>query len=231
MANLTANANVSGRLEGRTAEIVIASSNTIYEGALVVVNASGLAISNPADTTNFRFMGVAIKGGVGDGTSVTCVVERRGTRIFPKASAAQADIGKLAHVLAGDNINKETIPLRNAMNEVLRDDYVRDCESVVSKWNAETREQGIDFQFKLPSRRFHRKVGQWSEAKFDVAGNLVSEAEWDRLRDTWLPTDAERNYVQSLMKQVIEPGKMANWIAPPARGVNDQPVEYVYVKL
>jgi len=67
------------------------------------VNASGLAVSNPADTTNFRFMGVAIKGGVGDGTSVTCVVERRGTRIFPKASAAQADIGKLAHVVAGDN--------------------------------------------------------------------------------------------------------------------------------
>jgi benzoyl-CoA 2,3-dioxygenase component B len=134
-------------------------------------------------------------------------------------------------VLAGDKVKQETIPLRNAMNEVLRDDYVRDCESVVSKWNAETREQGIDFQFKLPSRRFHRKVGQWSEAKFDLAGQLLSEAEWDKLKDNWLPTDAERNYVRSLMKQVIEPGKMANWIAPPARGVNDQPVEYVYVKL
>ena len=103
MANLTANANVSGRLDGRTAEIVIASSNTIYEGALVVVNASGLAIASPADTANFRFMGVCIRGGVGDGSSVTCAVERRGTRIFPKASAAQSDVGKLAYVLAGDN--------------------------------------------------------------------------------------------------------------------------------
>lgn len=103
MANLTANANVSGRLDGRTAEIIIASSNTLYEGSLVVVNASGLAVANPADTANFRFVGVCIRGGVGDGSSVTCVVERRGTRVFPKASAVQSDIGKLAYVLAGDN--------------------------------------------------------------------------------------------------------------------------------
>jgi benzoyl-CoA 2,3-dioxygenase component B len=32
------------------------------------------------------------------------------------------------------------------------------------------------------------------------------------------------------MTQVIEPGKIANWIAPPARGVNDQPFEFEYVK-
>jgi benzoyl-CoA 2,3-epoxidase subunit B len=30
---------------------------------------------------------------------------------------------------------------------------------------------------------------------------------------------------------VIEPGKMAAWIAPPDRGINAQPVAYEYVKL
>lgn len=104
MANLTANANITGKLDGRTAELTIANGITIYEGSLVVVNASGLAIANPTDTANFRFMGVCIRGGTGDsGGTVTCVVERRGTRVLPKASAAVADIGKLAYVLAGDN--------------------------------------------------------------------------------------------------------------------------------
>jgi hypothetical protein len=115
MANLTANANVTGRLDGRTAELIIASSNTIYEGALVAVNASGLAIASPTDTANFRFMGVCIKGGVGDGSTVTCVVERRGTRVFPKASAAVSDTGKLAFVVAGDNNAVGlSVPLTNA---------------------------------------------------------------------------------------------------------------------
>jgi benzoyl-CoA 2,3-dioxygenase component B len=33
------------------------------------------------------------------------------------------------------------------------------------------------------------------------------------------------------MTPVVEPGKFAGWIAPPARGINSQPVEFEYVKL
>ena len=33
------------------------------------------------------------------------------------------------------------------------------------------------------------------------------------------------------MKGVTEPGKFANWIAAPARGVNGQPVDFEYVRL
>ena len=134
-------------------------------------------------------------------------------------------------VLAGGGISKEEIPLRNAMNEILRDDYIRDCTGVLTKWNAETKEMGVDFQFTLPSRRFHRKVGQWAEATFNPQGDLITQAEWDKQHDRWLPSVAERAHVQSLMKQVIEPGKMANWIAPPLKGVNDQPIAYEYVQL
>ena len=28
-----------------------------------------------------------------------------------------------------------------------------------------------------------------------------------------------------------EPGRMANWIAPPAQGINTKPVDYDYVRL
>jgi benzoyl-CoA 2,3-dioxygenase component B len=33
------------------------------------------------------------------------------------------------------------------------------------------------------------------------------------------------------MRPVYEPGKMAGWIAPPMKGINDKPVEYEYVHL
>jgi benzoyl-CoA 2,3-dioxygenase component B len=46
----------------------------------------------------------------------------------------------------------------------------------------------------------------------------------------WLPTEEDRGYVGSLMTPVTEPGKMANWIAPPATGINGKPVEFEYVR-
>ncbi|MCY3753070.1 MAG: benzoyl-CoA 2,3-epoxidase subunit BoxB, partial [Alphaproteobacteria bacterium] len=47
----------------------------------------------------------------------------------------------------------------------------------------------------------------------------------------WLPTEEDKAYVRSLMHAVTEPGKMAGWIAPPARGIDGKPVDYEYVKL
>ncbi len=44
------------------------------------------------------------------------------------------------------------------------------------------------------------------------------------------PRAADRAFVASLMGRVAEPGKFANWIAPPARGINNQPVEFEYVR-
>jgi benzoyl-CoA 2,3-dioxygenase component B len=66
---------------------------------------------------------------------------------------------------------------------------------------------------------------------FDPEGNLVDEATWNAKSSSWLPTREDSAYVKSLMKPVREPGKVANWIAPPAKGVNGMPIEYEYVKL
>jgi benzoyl-CoA 2,3-epoxidase subunit B len=135
-------------------------------------------------------------------------------------------------VLAGGKLTTEDVPLRVAMNEILRDAYVKDNENGVSKWNLETKEQDVPFTFSLPSKRFHRKVGMWSEGgHFDPQGNVITEAEWNAKQDEWLPTDDERAFVKSLMQQVIEPGKIAGWIAPPNKGINELPFEYQYVKL
>jgi benzoyl-CoA 2,3-dioxygenase component B len=86
-------------------------------------------------------------------------------------------------------------------------------------------------QLVLPHRRFHRTLGAWAGSFVAPDGNLMGEADWKRLSREWLPTAEDRAFVKALMQGVFEPGKIASWIAPPARGINGLPVEYEYVTL
>ena len=61
-------------------------------------------------------------------------------------------------------------------------------------------------------------------------GTLVDERTWTARRDEWLPSAADRAFVESLMHSVTEPGAMAGWIAPPKRGIHGQPLDYRYVE-
>src|SRR5207247_2625331 len=47
----------------------------------------------------------------------------------------------------------------------------------------------------------------------------------------WLPAKADGDFIQSLMRQVVEPGKFASWIAPPRVGIDNKPGDFEYVKL
>ena len=124
------------------------------------------------------------------------------------------------------------VPLRTAMNEVLRDNYVEDCQRAVDKWNRTLDKNGAapGLRFALPHRRFHRHQGIYSGAAFDVAGNPISAGEFEQRKGEWLPSSSDIEYIESLMKAVHEPGKIANWIAPPTRGINGQPFEFEYVR-
>jgi len=133
--------------------------------------------------------------------------------------------------LDGDRIVTREQPALVSLNERLRDDYVADCQRGVDRWNRVIREHGIAFELTLPHRAFHRAIGGFAEARVAPDGRVISQAEWDARHHEWLPTDADQAYVQGLMLPVVEPGRFAGWIAPPARGVNGQPVEYEYVRL
>ena len=61
-------------------------------------------------------------------------------------------------------------------------------------------------------------------------GRVLSEAEWAANVDQWLATEADRAYVASLMGRVVDTGRYANWIAPPAIGINKQPVDFEYIR-
>lgn len=123
------------------------------------------------------------------------------------------------------------VPLRRAMNEVLRDAYVGDCEKVVKSWNRIIKKGGGDHVLTLPSRRFHRQQGIYAGMYFDPDGNFISREAFEAKRSEWLPTDDDRSYVQSLMTTAVtEPGKFADWISPPRSGINRMPLDYEYVR-
>ena len=129
----------------------------------------------------------------------------------------------------GKNVDKD-VPLRNALNEVLRDSYIQDCQRGVDRWNKIIEKAGLDVRLELPDRRFHRHVGIYSQMHFSPDGKLLTAEEWNRQRDAWLPSAADLAYVQSLMQPVHERGKIANWIAP-AKGLAGKPFDYEYVRL
>jgi benzoyl-CoA 2,3-dioxygenase component B len=133
-------------------------------------------------------------------------------------------------VMEGDRLVTQEVPLRNAMNEVLRDAFVEDCIKGIERWNKTLVRNEINYRFELPHRRFHRGIGMHAEHHFDFEGNLIDEATWKAREGEWLPSDEDCAYVKGLMQPVVEPGKMANWIAAPRKGINAQPVEYEYVK-
>lgn len=73
-------------------------------------------------------------------------------------------------------------------------------------------------------------MGALAGVKVSPDGRVVSEAEWNAKVDEWLPSGSDRAFVASLMGRCVEPGKFANWIAPPAIGINRQPVNFEYVR-
>ena len=127
-------------------------------------------------------------------------------------------------------MTEQDVPLRNAMNEVLRQSYIKDAERVVKRWNQALEEEGTSSRVVLPSSRFFRRQGIYGNLPFNPQGELISQAEWDAKIGDWLPSDADRAYVASLMRPVYEPGKMANWIAAPRKGIHGNPLEFEYVR-
>jgi benzoyl-CoA 2,3-dioxygenase component B len=134
-------------------------------------------------------------------------------------------------VLREGKIAREDVPMRTALNEVLRTEYIKDCQRGVDRWNKTIRDEGIDFEVKLPSNRFYRQIGMWSGERFAPDGTRIDQATWDARKHEWLPNEADEAYVKSIMVPVYEPGKMASWIAPPNKGIDGKPGDFEYVKI
>jgi benzoyl-CoA 2,3-dioxygenase component B len=84
---------------------------------------------------------------------------------------------------------------------------------------------------KMPHQAFHRQIGIFSSVAATPDGQLIPKAEFERRRDEWLPSTADGDFIQSLMKPEWEPGKFAGWIAPPKVGIDNKPGDFEYVQL
>ena len=130
----------------------------------------------------------------------------------------------------GSGIIRTDIFALTAINERLRDDYRDDCQRGVDRWNKTLTEAGIDFTLTLPHQAFHRNIGTFADINVDLEGNIISPEEWDANGGNWLPNDEDRAFVESLMVPVTEPGKLAGWIAAPARGIQGKDPDFEYIK-
>lgn len=136
---------------------------------------------------------------------------------------------KVLEVVDG-RLQEKEVPMLNALNEVLRDDYIKDSNAGVGRWNKVMEKAGIDFRLTVPHKAFNRQIGALAGVRMSPDGRVVSEQEWRMREDEWLPSDADRAFVASLMGRCVEPGQFAGWIAPPVMGINRQPVDFEYVR-
>ena len=136
---------------------------------------------------------------------------------------------KVLEAKDGQLVEKE-VPMLNALNEVLRDDYIKDSIGGVERWNKVLAKAGLPNRLSVPHKAFHRNIGALSRVKVSPDGRVVSEAEWNLMVNQWLPSREDRAYVASLMGRVVEPGKFANWISPPVMGINRQGADFEYVR-
>jgi benzoyl-CoA 2,3-epoxidase subunit B len=132
-------------------------------------------------------------------------------------------------VQGGQLVDKD-VPMLNALNEVLRDDYITDSRGGVERWNKVIDKAGIAFRLSVPHKAFHRNIGTLAGVKVAPDGRVVHDHEWNAQVEQWLPSDEDRAFVASLMGRVVEPGRFANWIAPPVMGINRQPIDFQYVR-
>ena len=136
----------------------------------------------------------------------------------------------VSEVVGGNVVNRDA-PALSALNERLRDDYIAEVQAGVDRWNRHIARAGLPFSLKLPHKAFHRAIGNFAGHYVSPSGDVMSKEGWQARRNRWLPTEKDYAFVQSLMAgRVVEPGKFANWIAPPRTGINARPLDFEYVR-
>ena len=134
------------------------------------------------------------------------------------------------HLVQDGRIILEDRPALNSVNERLRDDYIKDSQRGLARWNQVLESYGVEYRFTLPHRFFNRDIGTSAGISVNPQGDVITESEWQSQQGRWLPTAEDQAFVGSLMNRVTDPGKIAAWIAPPVRGIDGKPWDYEYVR-
>ena len=118
------------------------------------------------------------------------------------------------------------VPMKDALNGVMRQAYLGEVTMLMSRWNKMLARARAGFELRLPSQRFNRRFGVYAGARFSPQGDPVDESVFEAHRGEWLPGEAERAHLRTVQQPVLERGKIAGWLTPPARGINNMPALY-----
>jgi benzoyl-CoA 2,3-dioxygenase component B len=142
----------------------------------------------------------------------------------------ESDTYPVPQVIDG-SIQMVDAPALTAVNMRLRDDYVKDAAGGVGRWNRAIKKAGVEFELIMPHEGFNRQIGVFGGLPITPSGEIVTEESRNARRNEWLPTKADGDFIQSLMKPCYEVGKYARWIAPPKVGVDGKPGDFEFVQL
>src|ERR671914_503254 len=90
---------------------------------------------------------------------------------------------------------EQAVPMLNALNEVMRESYLKDCEIGIKRWNRQIERAGYDFRLTLPSARFRRSIGAWVGLPVDPQGRLMPKEEYEAKIGDWIPSEADKAFV------------------------------------
>src|SRR5213596_560460 len=72
------------------------------------------------------------------------------------------------------------VPMLNALNEVMRESYLKDCEIGLKRWNRMIERAARDFRLSLPSSRFRRSIGAWAGQPVNPQGGPIDKALYEK---------------------------------------------------
>src|SRR5438874_7067184 len=90
--------------------------------------------------------------------------------------------------MANGQLVEREVPMLNSLNEVLRDDFIKDSIAGIGRWNKVIEKAGIPFRLQVPHKAFHRQIGTLAGVKVAPDGRVVADAEWNAKASEWLPT-------------------------------------------
>src|SRR5665213_429381 len=78
----------------------------------------------------------------------------------------------------GDQLVEKDAPMLNALNEVLRDDFIKDSVAGMQRWNRVIEKAGIAWRLKVPHKAFHRQIGALAGVHVSPDGRILSKDAW-----------------------------------------------------
>ena len=120
-------------------------------------------------------------------------------------------------------------PALTAINMRLRDDYV---DRLPRASSAGTRSSRRPASSSSSSCRTSPSIATSASSRSQGSpdGKVLSEAEWAKQKDQWLPSKDDGDFIESLM-QPLGARQVRHWIAPPKIGIDNKAGDFEYVKI